>query len=202
MTNLERIVAEYNDESAEQKVTDLHVGALHSYTIRKHKSECWNDYLDEVTSFLQHYEAKTTGARLPAEVAQAKALEILNEINKKDGGANALYKQFAKKGKMHRVLEAISNYYENNHINAVKYNSITKIAPDDDAAHQELVKEAVTKLSGLIDKDKILSYLDRMKDDWQNIVGFYLKMQKQAKEMFESYMPANRIVPAGGLITP
>lgn len=187
-TDLDAMVEDVDPDTVNEKVEIKHREARNAFKLEKIKVDTYSQFKKKITEYEQHHHKKVYGTEMPEELAFSKAMAILNEVYKKEGGFVGAFKE-AKKGNMNSVLDALANFEEGEHRSAYVQHVMSRIDPMDFDAHVKLVDKYKAKYDKFLPKEMKKKSSAELAKNYQELIQHHANVVDSVRSKLKKYEP-------------
>ncbi|MBI5392529.1 hypothetical protein HZA96_01545 [Candidatus Woesearchaeota archaeon] len=180
---LEQIVTALNPEHIIETVTKKHRQAKVEYHIQ-HAKPNYNEFLDEITKYMQHHWRATNNATLNESDARGHAIRYLESAFQKHGGFKGASSLATTKGEMDKVIDALSSQIEsearNNYVSGVMYS----VDPTDNETKTEIIKEVFERYKAMVGENTTFKDPVYFAEKYDEIVQQYMQIVQHIVDQY------------------
>ena len=188
---LDKIMDELDPNKVNEKVELKHREARRKYELKKSKVDEYDEFMDEVTKYVQHHHKEIFDSELPEHIASGRARRLIEAIYEKKGGL-AGARDEARKGNMAKVLDGLASALESDERAHYVQHVMNQVDPQDFDGHVQLVKQYTSKYGEMLPKDFKAKTPEELANQYEGLIKHHIDVVEQAKTILEKYEPAKK----------
>lgn len=195
--DLDAIVEELDPEKIDEVVGDKHADARADYKLHKkdRKAKDYRSFKDAVIKYMKHHRKAIHGVSLSDHDAFGEAHQLVDIAFRRQGegsgaGWERAYKELARKGKVHQVLDGIASILENQERQNYVTHVFHKVDPYDFKTHTKFMGQYLNKYKAVLPSDFKTQTPEQLAQNWQELINAHVKLVSDYKDQLGEYKPA------------